>query len=297
MERGRNEKNRFQLKRRHLWQEEEEEEEEPPPPQHPSNVLPPTSAQGMEARIEQNGNYPGQRLIHFAPYSAPYNGNHNHMLVSNPEISPSSSTISEGKLGRRKPDSYMPVANIIRVMRRGLPPQAKIADDVKDIIQECLSEFLSFITGEANERCKNEQRKTITAEDIVWSMAKLGFDDYVEPLTVYLKRYREIEGGQAALRKEFIPIQKRNLNYGVFPTVAASSSTGPRLVAAGATAVAPMHMAPGLMLGRGGAHYHDGSGPSVDVAGGGEGDAGVDGDSSNPSPTEDEVLLAMVGYI
>ncbi|GAB2284772.1 hypothetical protein Dimus_019225 [Dionaea muscipula] len=211
-------------------------------------------AQGLEASIEQNGNYPGQRLIHFAPHSAPYNGNHNHMLVSNPEISPSSSTISEGKLGRRKQDSYMPVANIIRIMQRGLPPHAKIADDVKDIIQECLSEFLSFITGEANERCKNEQRKTITAEDIVWSMAKLGFDDYVEPLTVYLKRYREIERGQAALRKEFIPIQKRNLNYGVFPTVAASSSTGPRLVAAGATAVAPMHMAPmhmapGLMLG------------------------------------------------
>ncbi|KAG0534336.1 hypothetical protein BDA96_04G271200 [Sorghum bicolor] len=94
----------------------------------------------------------------------------------------------------REQDRLMPIANVIRIMRRVLPAHAKISDDAKETIQECVSEYISFITGEANERCQREQRKTITAEDVLWAMSRLGFDDYVEPLSVYLHRYRDFEG-------------------------------------------------------------------------------------------------------
>ncbi|OEL38379.1 Nuclear transcription factor Y subunit B-6 [Dichanthelium oligosanthes] len=94
----------------------------------------------------------------------------------------------------REQDRLMPIANVIRIMRRVLPAHAKISDDAKETIQECVSEYISFITGEANERCQREQRKTITAEDVLWAMSRLGFDDYIEPLSVYLHRYREFEG-------------------------------------------------------------------------------------------------------
>ncbi|KAH0713970.1 hypothetical protein KY290_006832 [Solanum tuberosum] len=98
---------------------------------------------------------------------------------------------------------FMPIANVIRIMRRILPPRAKISDDSKQTIQECVSEFISFVTGEANERC---QRKTITAEDVLWAVSKLGFDDYIEPLTFYLHRYREFDGGErVTLRGEKRP--------------------------------------------------------------------------------------------
>ncbi|KAL6633635.1 hypothetical protein ACP70R_026306 [Stipagrostis hirtigluma subsp. patula] len=80
----------------------------------------------------------------------------------------------------REQDRLMPIANVIRIMRRVLPAQAKISDDAKETIQECVSEYISFITGEANERCQREQRKTITAEDVLWAMSRLGFDDYFE---------------------------------------------------------------------------------------------------------------------
>nr|GEX13628.1 nuclear factor Y, subunit B6 [Tanacetum cinerariifolium]GEX71303.1 nuclear factor Y, subunit B6 [Tanacetum cinerariifolium] len=69
-------------------------------------------------------------------------------------------------------------------------------NDAKETVQECVSEYISFVTGEANDRCQREQRKTITAEDILWAMSKLGFDDYIEPLTLYLHRYRELDGGE-----------------------------------------------------------------------------------------------------
>uniref|UniRef100_A0A0D3GFE0 Transcription factor CBF/NF-Y/archaeal histone domain-containing protein n=1 Tax=Oryza barthii TaxID=65489 RepID=A0A0D3GFE0_9ORYZ len=79
----------------------------------------------------------------------------------------------------REQDRLMPIANVIRIMRRVLPAHAKISDDAKETIQECVSEFISFVTGEANDRCHREHRKTVTAEDLVWAMDRLGFDDYV----------------------------------------------------------------------------------------------------------------------
>jgi histone H3/H4 len=96
----------------------------------------------------------------------------------------------------REQDRLMPVANVSRIMRQVLPPYAKISDDAKEVIQECVSEFISFVTGEANERCHTERRKTVTSEDIVWAMNRLGFDDYVAPVGTFLQRMRESEGGE-----------------------------------------------------------------------------------------------------
>ncbi|XP_062078876.1 nuclear transcription factor Y subunit B-9-like [Humulus lupulus] len=104
----------------------------------------------------------------------------------------------------------MPIANVIRIMRRILPSHAKISDDAKETIQECVSEYISFITGEANDRCQREQRKTVTAEDVLWAMAKLGFDDYVEPLTLFLTRHRESETDRSSSLRPEPPFAKRN---------------------------------------------------------------------------------------
>ncbi|XP_044494906.1 nuclear transcription factor Y subunit B-6-like [Mangifera indica] len=112
----------------------------------------------------------------------------------------------------REQDRFMPIANVTRIMRKILPPHAKISDDAKETIQECVSEYISFITGEANEHCQRERRKTITAEDVLWAMSKLGLDDYIEPLTIYLHRYREMEGERGGpIRGE--PLMKRAVEY------------------------------------------------------------------------------------
>ena len=36
-----------------------------------------------------------------------------------------------------------------------------------------------------------EKRKTINGDDLLWAMSTLGFDKYVEPLKIYLTKYRE----------------------------------------------------------------------------------------------------------
>jgi nuclear transcription Y subunit beta len=90
-------------------------------------------------------------------------------------------------------------------MKGALPENAKIAKEAKECMQECVSEFISFITSEgvstnrhvqnansaASEKCQQEKRKTVNGEDILYAMTSLGFENYAEALKIYLARYRE----------------------------------------------------------------------------------------------------------
>lgn len=68
----------------------------------------------------------------------------------------------------------------------------QIAKDARECVQECISEFISFVTSEASDRCQVEKRKTINGEDVLFAMNTLGFDNYVEPLKLYLKNIEKL---------------------------------------------------------------------------------------------------------
>jgi nuclear transcription Y subunit beta len=103
----------------------------------------------------------------------------------------SGSDVRSGKMLRDQ-DRFLPIANIARIMKNVLPRNGKIAKEAKECVQECVSEFVSFITSEASDKCYQEKRKTINGEDIIFAMATLGFDNYIEPLKVYLQKYRDV---------------------------------------------------------------------------------------------------------
>uniref|UniRef100_A0A665WFG5 Transcription factor CBF/NF-Y/archaeal histone domain-containing protein n=1 Tax=Echeneis naucrates TaxID=173247 RepID=A0A665WFG5_ECHNA len=48
----------------------------------------------------------------------------------------------------REQDIYLPIANVARIMKNAVPQSGKIAKDAKECVQECVSEFISFITSE-----------------------------------------------------------------------------------------------------------------------------------------------------
>ncbi|URE41001.1 Histone-like transcription factor (CBF/NF-Y) and archaeal histone [Musa troglodytarum] len=99
-----------------------------------------------------------------------------------------------GGASAREQDRFLPIANIGRIMRKAIPENGKIAKDAKESVQECVSEFISFITSEASDKCQREKRKTINGDDLLWAMGTLGFEEYVEPLKLYLQLYREGNG-------------------------------------------------------------------------------------------------------
>jgi len=109
-------------------------------------------------------------------------------------------TPREGEL--REQDRFLPIYNISKVMKKVVPHSGKVAKEARECVQECVSEFISFITSEASERCQAEKRKTINGEDILFAMSTLGFDNYVEPLKLYLQKYREAMKGERQMESE-----------------------------------------------------------------------------------------------
>ncbi|KAI8081322.1 histone-fold-containing protein [Halteromyces radiatus] len=103
----------------------------------------------------------------------------------------SSNSADEADFDLKEQDRFLPIANVARIMKKSLPDNAKIAKEAKECVQECVSEFISFITSEASDRCQQEKRKTINGEDILWAMQSLGFENYAEALKIYLGKYRE----------------------------------------------------------------------------------------------------------
>ncbi|KAI9849215.1 MAG: hypothetical protein M1838_000203 [Thelocarpon superellum] len=96
----------------------------------------------------------------------------------------------------KEQDRWLPIANVARIMKTALPENAKIAKEAKECMQECVSEFISFITSEASEKCQQEKRKTVNGEDILFAMTSLGFENYAEALKIYLSKYRDAQAAR-----------------------------------------------------------------------------------------------------
>ncbi|KAG6384920.1 hypothetical protein SASPL_153743 [Salvia splendens] len=128
--------------------------------------------------------------------------------------SPSSPPSQDGCV--RDQERLLPIANVSRIMKKTLPANAKISKEAKESVQECVSEFISFVTGEASDKCLREKRKTVNGDDLLWAMTTLGFDDYVVPLKDYLSTYRESDGETR---------EKNEKNERVFRSSSASASS------------------------------------------------------------------------
>ncbi|XP_050382984.1 nuclear transcription factor Y subunit B-4 [Argentina anserina] len=103
-------------------------------------------------------------------------------------------------------DRLLPIANVGRIMKQSLPQRAKVSKEAKQRMQECATEFLSFVTGEASDKCHKENRKTVNGDDICWALSALGFDNYAEATTRYLHKYREAERQRSAANQSNINI-------------------------------------------------------------------------------------------
>ncbi|KAG6472070.1 nuclear transcription factor Y subunit B-4-like [Zingiber officinale] len=90
-------------------------------------------------------------------------------------------------------EHLLPIANVGRIMKKVLPPNAKISKEAKETMQECASEFIGFITGEAADICHKDDRKSVNGDDICSAMKTLGLDYYGNAMKRYLIRYKEHE--------------------------------------------------------------------------------------------------------
>ncbi|KAI5949191.1 hypothetical protein KGF57_004789 [Candida theae] len=109
----------------------------------------------------------------------------------------------------KEQDRFLPIANVGRVMKKALPERAKLSKESKECVQECVSEFISFITSQAADKCKLEKRKTLNGEDLLWAMYTLGFENYSETLKIYLAKYRSYEQQHASIKPPRRKVHKK----------------------------------------------------------------------------------------
>ncbi|GAU28309.1 hypothetical protein TSUD_256370 [Trifolium subterraneum] len=80
-------------------------------------------------------------------------------------------------------------------MKSVLPRDAQITKKSKQCMVECAAEFISFITSEANYKCQLDQRNSITAEDLIDAMRKVGLDVIADYSFHYNQHYRNYQAG------------------------------------------------------------------------------------------------------
>ncbi|XP_012845671.1 PREDICTED: nuclear transcription factor Y subunit B-3 isoform X3 [Erythranthe guttata] len=132
----------------------------------------------------------------------PNNPTKSTTIIEDDENNNSNNSNSNNNNNNKEQDRFLPIANVGRIMKKVIPGNGKISKDAKETVQECVSEFISFVTGEASEKCQREKRKTINGDDVLWAIMTLGFEDYVNPLKLYLAKYREIEGEKLNVPKQ-----------------------------------------------------------------------------------------------
>ena len=83
----------------------------------------------------------------------------------------------------REQDRLLPIANLAHLMANELPTGAKVSKDTKCLMQEVLSEFIGFITSEANDVCLHGKQKAITQSDIMTALRNMGETSKLPPST------------------------------------------------------------------------------------------------------------------
>lgn len=71
----------------------------------------------------------------------------------------------------------LPRASINKMIKEILP-HIRVANECRELILNCCTEFIHLLSSEANDICNQQQRKTINAEHVLQALEKLGFSDY-----------------------------------------------------------------------------------------------------------------------
>ncbi|KAL1827922.1 hypothetical protein ACET3Z_006334 [Daucus carota] len=93
-------------------------------------------------------------------------------------------------------EDLVPAVNLIGLMRKIIPIQGEISADAVISVQQCVIKFIRYVTAETKTRCGEGMNTTMTAQDVLIALNKLGFGHYIGPLFTYLNRFQEFQAKQ-----------------------------------------------------------------------------------------------------
>merc|ERR1739838_148167 len=101
----------------------------------------------------------------------------------------------------------------INKMIKDTVPSFRVANDARDLITNCCTEFIRLIATEANEICEHDQKKTISPEHVLTAMDKVGFADYRQEAIAVYRDCKEVTAKRrrGSMRLENLGISEEEL--------------------------------------------------------------------------------------
>ncbi|XKL60967.1 hypothetical protein PGB90_008024 [Kerria lacca] len=87
-------------------------------------------------------------------------------------------------------DIALPRASLNKLIKEVLP-DLRVANEVRELLLQCCTEFIHLISSEANEICKSQQKKTMNTEHVLLALDKLGYGEYREDVEELAKTCKE----------------------------------------------------------------------------------------------------------
>eukprot|EP00118_Oscarella_pearsei_P025797 m.308789 g.308789 ORF g.308789 m.308789 type:complete len:198 (+) comp44798_c0_seq1:310-903(+) len=109
-------------------------------------------------------------------------------------------------------DVNLPRAAVNKLIKE-MVPNIRVANDARELILNCCTEFIHLLASEANEACGKQRKKTISAEHIIESLKSLGFGAYVDEVKGVLSEHKKEtkQRRKASVRLEKMGIPEEEL--------------------------------------------------------------------------------------
>merc|ERR1712126_675828 len=77
-------------------------------------------------------------------------------------------------------------------MIKELLPNIRVANEARELVLNCCTEFIHLISSESNDICNRQQKKTISAEHVLAALEKLGYGDFRKDAEEVLGEHKEM---------------------------------------------------------------------------------------------------------
>ncbi|KAL3870347.1 hypothetical protein ACJMK2_038420 [Sinanodonta woodiana] len=77
-------------------------------------------------------------------------------------------------------------------MIKELIPSVRVANDARELILNCCTEFIHLVSSEANEICNKLNKKTISPDHVLAALDSLGFGAYKEDAMAVLEETKAV---------------------------------------------------------------------------------------------------------
>ncbi|KAK3088731.1 hypothetical protein FSP39_023090 [Pinctada imbricata] len=124
----------------------------------------------------------------------------------------SSSALPPGD-GKGEDDELSIPRAALNKMIKELIPTVRVANDARELILNCCTEFIHFVSSEANDICNKQNKKTISPEHILAALENLGFGAYKEDAEAVLQETKAVAAKKrrASSRLENLGIPEEEL--------------------------------------------------------------------------------------